>query len=51
LLEIEYSNLHWLIFSLEGLPEEFQKLLDQMMTKAELDDPSNKTKAMDIINW
>ncbi len=32
-----------------GLPEEFQKLLEQMMTAAERNDPDNAKKAVNIL--
>jgi hypothetical protein len=34
---------------LTGLPEEFQKLLEQMMTAAERNDPDNAKKAVNIL--
>jgi hypothetical protein len=33
------------------LPEEFQKLFEQMMTAVELNDPDNKQKAFNVLEW
>jgi len=33
------------------LPEEFQKLLEQMMTAAERNDPDNAQKAVNVLEW
>ena len=33
------------------MPEEFQKLLDQMMTAAERNDPDTAQKAVHVLEW
>ena len=33
------------------MPEEFQKLFEQMMTADERNDPDNKQKAVNVLEW
>lgn len=38
-------------FRLTGLPEQFQKLLEQMMTADERSNPDNEKKAVNVLEW